>query len=69
MYSNEGIRVVRGENIGKQILHWESRVDKRWNETFEQSHKYQLYKGDIVMQMDGNIGKNIARITEQTHHP
>lgn len=56
-YVSEGIRVVRGENIGAELLHWEERVDKRWNEDFPHSDQYILYDNDIVMQMDGNIGK------------
>lgn len=61
-YTSIGIRVVRGENIGQGELHWEEKVDKRWNESTSALGNYWLYEGDIVMQMDGNVGKNIARI-------
>ena len=61
-YAKNGVRVVRGENIGQGDLHWEERVDKRWNESTTALDDYWLYHGDIVMQMDGNVGKNIARI-------
>ena len=61
-YTSIGIRVVRGENIGQGELHWEEKVDKRWNESTSALDNYWLYEGDIVMQMDGNVGKNIARI-------
>lgn len=56
-YTTDGIRVVRGENIGQGVLHWEQRVDKRWNDTTEKLTPYWLLFGDIIMQMDGNIGK------------
>ena len=61
-YTSIGIRVVRGENIGQGELHWEEKVDKRWNGSTSALDNYWLYEGDIVMQMDGNVGKNIARI-------
>ena len=59
-YTKQGVCVVRGENIGAGILHWEEKVDKRWSDSVEGLDNYYLSKGDIVMQMDGNIGKNIA---------
>lgn len=37
-YTTDGIRVVRGENIGQGVLHWEQRVDKRWNDTTEKTN-------------------------------
>ena len=61
-YTSIGIRVVRGENIGQGELRWDEKVDKRWNESTSALDNYWLYEGDIVMQMDGNVGKNIARI-------
>ncbi len=61
-YTKVGTRVVRGENIGQGDLHWEERVDKRWNESTTALDSYWLYDGDIVMQMDGNVGKNIAQL-------
>lgn len=61
-YTSIGIRVVREENIGQGELHWEEKVDKRWNERTSALDNYWLYEGDIAMQMDGNVGKNIARI-------
>ena len=61
-YSTSGIQVLRGENIGCGFLHWEDRINKKWNENFTNFDNYLLKYGDIVMQMDGNIGKNIAYI-------
>ncbi len=62
LYSQNGIRVVRGENIGDGILKWDERIDKRWNEAFSKADIYSLQDGDIVLQMDGNVGKNKSRV-------
>jgi type I restriction enzyme, S subunit len=64
-YGKTGIRVLRGENIGHGFLHWEERVDKRWNDSENDLEKYFLKDGDIVMQMDGNIGRNIAILSTE----
>lgn len=65
LYSNNGIRVVRGENIGNGEMHWDKRIDKRWEGSLSNLSKYYLFKGDIVMQMDGNVGKNISIILSE----
>ena len=65
LYSKKGVRVLRGENISDGILKWDERIDKRWNTDFPQSDLYSLQDGDIVLQMDGNVGKNKARVTTQ----
>lgn len=62
LYAKEGIRVLRGENIGDGILKWDDRIDKRWNAPFSKSDVYTLCDGDIVMQMDGNVGRNKSRV-------
>ncbi|MBK8872471.1 MAG: restriction endonuclease subunit S [Bacteroidetes bacterium] len=60
-YSNEGIRVVRGENVTEGLLRWDS--IKCWNEDFDQIDKYSLKEGDVVIGMDGSkVGKNRARV-------
>jgi type I restriction enzyme S subunit len=60
-YSNQGIRVVRGENVTVGSLRWDS--IKCWNQRFEQSEKYSLKDGDVVIGMDGSkVGKNRARV-------
>jgi type I restriction enzyme S subunit len=63
LYAKEGVRVVRGENIGDGILKWDERIDKRWNEPFSKEELYSLQSGDIVLQMDGNVGKNKSRVS------
>ena len=62
LYAKDGIRVLRGENIGDKELHFDGRNDKRWNLPFDKIEQYSLREGDIVMQMDGNVGKNKARL-------
>jgi type I restriction enzyme, S subunit len=60
-YSNEGIRVVRGENVTIGSLRWDT--IKCWNEPFKELEKYSLDEGDIVIGMDGSrVGKNRAQI-------
>jgi type I restriction enzyme, S subunit len=60
-YSNEGIRVVRGENVTVGSLRWDS--IKCWNEEFDQADKYSLKDSDVVIGMDGSkVGKNRARV-------
>ena len=62
-YSSIGTRVLRGENIGDKCFNWDERRDKRWNEEFERIDEFSLRPGDIVLQMDGNVGRNKARIS------
>jgi type I restriction enzyme, S subunit len=48
---NNGIRVLRGENVSLGYLRWDS--IKHWNEEFSEAEKYALNVGDIVIGMDG----------------
>ncbi len=60
-YTNNGIRVLRGENVSLGDLRWDT--IKCWNEPFNQLDKYSLNEGDIVIGMDGSrVGKNRAQI-------
>lgn len=63
LYSNEGIPVVRGENVTIGELRWDNK--KYWNYEFDQFEKYSLKKDDIVIGMDGSrVGRNRAKINE-----
>ncbi len=62
LYASSGIRVLRGENIGDRMLRWDSHRDKRWSQPFDRAEDYTLHADDIVLAMDGNVGKNKARI-------
>jgi type I restriction enzyme S subunit len=60
-YRDEGIRVVRGENVSLGELRWDT--IKCWNQPFSQLEKYSLCDGDIVIGMDGSrVGRNRAQI-------
>lgn len=61
LYTDMGIRVVRGENITIGSLRWDT--IKCWDSEFEQKEKYSLKENDIVIGMDGSrVGKNRAQI-------
>ena len=64
LYSNSGIRVVRGENVTVGGLRWDN--TKCWNIDSEHLEKYILKKDDIVIGMDGSrVGKNRAKISKK----
>lgn len=64
-YSEEGVRVVRGDNVTIGSLRWESGKDKRWNDTFNRTEEYSLKAEDIVIGMDGSrVGKNRAQVKQ-----
>ena len=61
LYSSDGIRTVRGENITEGRLRWDT--IKCWNEPFDKLDYYSLKADDVVIGMDGSkVGKNRARI-------
>ncbi len=58
----KGIRLVRGVNVSNKTIRWGS--DTRWwNKIEPYLDAFQLRIGDIIVAMDGYVGKNIARIT------
>ncbi len=64
LYSNKGIKVVRGENVTEGKLRWDT--IKCWNLPFDKKDYYSLQKDDIVIGMDGSkVGKNKARIKKE----
>lgn len=59
-YEN-GLRIVRGDNVSEGFLRWGKRK-RCWNSD-EYDEKYLLKENDIVVSMDGSkVGKNYARI-------
>lgn len=61
--NGEGIKLIRGKNIGKGFLHWGEDA-RYWNEEFSEIEKYSLQLDDIIIGMDGsNVGKNFAVVT------
>jgi type I restriction enzyme S subunit len=62
-YSDQGTRVVRGENVTIGSLRWDA--VKCWDEEFEHFDKYSLREKDVVIGMDGSrVGKNRAQISK-----
>ena len=62
-YAQEGIRVVRGDNVTIGSLRWDIDKDKRWNEPFSRAEEFSLHDGDIVIGMDGSrAGRNRAQV-------
>ncbi len=61
---DEGISVVRGENVTEQRLRWDTH--KKWNNPLpERAKKCFLKEYDIVIGMDGSkVGKNWSVISE-----
>ena len=63
LYSSEGVRVVRGDNVTIGSLRWDA--DKRWNLPFKEKDEYSLKDEDIVIGMDGSrVGRNRAMVLE-----
>ena len=63
LYSSEGVRVVRGDNVTIGELRWPKEQDKRWNEPFDRTAEFSLHEADIVIGMDGSrVGYNRAQI-------
>ncbi|MGB2924371.1 MAG: restriction endonuclease subunit S [Limnothrix sp.] len=58
LYSfDDGIRVVRGENVSLGFLRWDT--EKKWNLGIEEYQEYLLQENDYVIGMDGSrVGKN-----------
>ncbi|NLD94807.1 MAG: hypothetical protein GX639_19295 [Fibrobacter sp.] len=63
LYSEIGIKTVRGENVTEGNLRWDT--IKCWNQKFDKEEDYLLKSNDVVIGMDGSkVGKNKARIRE-----
>lgn len=64
LYTNSGVRVVRGENITEGRLRWDT--IKCWDLPFDKKEFYSLKEDDVVIGMDGSkVGKNKARIKKE----
>ncbi|MBK7764109.1 MAG: restriction endonuclease subunit S [Bacteroidetes bacterium] len=61
---NEGIKIVRGENVSEGFLRWGERT-RYWKSKVEEDSIFYLKKGDIIISMDGSkVGKNFVLINE-----
>lgn len=61
--NDEGVSVLRGENVSERFLRWDNH--KRWNdEIIPRMKKCFLKENDIVIGMDGSkVGKNWAMVS------
>jgi type I restriction enzyme S subunit len=60
---DEGIKIVRGENVSEGFLRWGDRT-RCWNYEVIKGNTYYLKEGDIIVSMDGSkVGKNYVQIT------
>jgi type I restriction enzyme S subunit len=63
-YSENGIRLVRGDNVTEGKLRWADRT-RYWKTVTPQLKKFLLKKDDFLLGMDGSkVGKNYARVKE-----
>ena len=63
-YLEEGTyKVVRGDNVKKGFTKWDEKT-RCWNELSDNLQKFLLKENDIVISMDGNVGRNIAVLSD-----
>ncbi len=61
-YSDEGIKLVRGDNITRGVLRWGKKT-RYWNSVSVDIEKYLVNEGDVLVAMDGAlVGKNYAKV-------
>lgn len=58
---DSGIRLLRGINVTGGKLRWDFNITKYW-ETSAGFEKYLVEESDVIIAMDGNVGKNYARV-------
>lgn len=66
--SDEGVRLVRGENVQQGFLRWGEKAMKWRSDAYDDLRKYQLAQGDVILAMDRPIvggGLKLAWIAEQ----
>lgn len=60
-----GHPILRAFSIGEGIIRHGKDYDKYYPYDAEKLKKYEVRKGDIVISMDGSVGKNIAMVSEK----
>lgn len=65
---NSGTLILRGMSIGDGVIKHGGEYDKYYLGDISALQKYILHKDDIVMGMDGSIGRNIALVAEKEHN-
>lgn len=62
-FLNSGVRLLRGSNVKRGNLSWETAITAYWNED-ESLSDYLIQEGDIVIAMDGaQVGRSFSRIS------
>ena len=62
---DEGVKILRGENVSEGFLRWGKRT-RYWKEKVDVDSKFFVCSGDIIIPMDGSkVGKNFVRIKEE----
>jgi type I restriction enzyme S subunit len=60
----EGLKIVRGENVSEGFLRWGDRT-RYWKNEVVKGDTYFLKEGDVVISMDGSkVGKNYVLINQ-----
>ncbi len=63
-FSEEGIKLVRGDNVSKGFLRWGDKT-KFWDKVGREHQPYFLKAGDILLSMDGSlVGRNYLVVKE-----
>ena len=65
---NSGTLILRGMSIGDGVIKHGGEYDKYYLGDTSALQKYILHKDDIVIGMDGSIGRNIALVAEKEHN-
>ena len=64
LFSQNGVRLVRGDNITRGNLRWGDKT-KYWAEISPEIEKYLLKENDVLVSMDGSlVGKNYVKIKD-----
>jgi type I restriction enzyme S subunit len=65
MYSNTGVRLLRGSNVKRNCTDWDDSITEYWPELTSNLKQYELSIGDIAISMDGSlVGRSFAQLSE-----
>ena len=63
MYSEHGVRLLRGSNVKRGETDWSDDLVQCWPRVTSDITKYELQPGDLVVAMDGSlVGRSYARL-------
>lgn len=65
-YSKYGVRLLRGSNVKRGTTDWADDLTQYWPRITQDTKRYELNVGDIVIAMDGSlVGRSSARLKEE----